>query len=535
MKRIFNYLLLCLFFTCCFFSSYGQDPRVVEVSGWDPAMGGNADDYNNIFYDAYISDSTGRLGNPNTIYELKRDHLYPQGNILKNFGYHLHIRAEEGDGLLPEFIPGKKANGDYGNDYIRTEDDMTLENIAFNAFRPDGAYLNRMVEIRAHKSRVVIDGCIFYGDRGAAVKMQADSLVVFIRNVTVGNAGHRKTTGGNGRLVDMRPEALYVDTLVIENSTVYNASDRIVRNMGSIVNYLYIDHLTAFNTKGWHGGVQLGHVRNATVKNSLFANVISMGHNPRLNEQTQPEQHFAVITLDTIFDGQSIVVRNNNIYYDQVIIDVWEMYDTVSAPWAVTPTLEDAVGSGNVANMFFEEVLVFNQVYDPINDYVNAVYADPAATEFPENWCVGGTGGYFPDQIDAGYADTYVSYTAADDGFPVGNLNYFPDLKELWDNGELPNSVSSIDMGIYEFSVYPNPTTSDLNIKFELQNSSKVNISIMDISGRVVSTVLQNELSAGTHVYSHNVSTQLSKGMYFITLQTEQGMITQKLVVQGGF
>jgi len=533
MKRIFTFFLTCLFLSTCFFSSYGQ-ARVVVLPGWDPMTGGNPDDFNNIFFDAVIADSTGRMENPNTIYELKRGHLYPQGNILKNFGYHLHIRAEEGDGPLPQFIPGKKSDGSYGNDYMRTEDDMTLENISFNAFRPDGAYLNRCVEIHAAGSRTVIDGCIFYGDRGAGITLKADSLRVFIKNVTVGNAGHRKSTGGNGRLVDLRPQAPYVDTLVIENSTVYNASDRVVRNMGSIVNYLYIDHITAFNTKGWHGGVQLGYVRNATVKNSLFANVISMGHNPRINEQTQPEKHFAVITIDTVFDGQSIVVRNNNIYYDQIIIDVWAKYDSVSAPYSVAPTLEIAVGSGNVDNMFFEEVLVLNQVCDPISDYVDAVYANPAATEFPENWCVGGAGGFFPNQIDAGYADTYDSYTAADGDYPVGNLNYFPDKKAEWEANP-PNSVSSIDMTLNEFSIYPNPTTSELNIKIDLQNSSKVNISIMDMSGRVVSTVLQNELSAGTHVYSHDVSTQLSKGMYFITVQTEQGITTQKLFVEGGF
>lgn len=533
MKTTYYLLLVSVFICSGLVSSYGQEARVVVVPGWDPAAGGTADENNNIFYDAVIADSTGRLENPNTIYELKRGHLYPQGNTLNNFGYHLQIRAGEGDGLLPEFIPGLRVDGTYGGDYLRTEDDLTLENIAFNAFRPDGGYLNRMVEIRAHKSRAIIDGCIFYGDRGAAIRMHADSLSVFIRNVTVGNTGHRKTTGGNGRLVDLRPQALYVDTLVIENSTIYNASDRIIRNMGSIVNYFYMDHLTAFNTKGWNGGVQLGHVRNATVKNSLFANVISMGHTEvRTNEQTQPEKHFAVISLDTVFDGQSIVVRNNNIYYDQLIKDVWEKYDTVSAPYPVSTTVETAVGAENVANIFFNEPLVFNQVCDPINAYVDALYTDPTAAEFPENWCVGGEdGGFFPDQIDAGYADTYDSYTAADGGFPVGNLNYFPAKKAEWESNP-PTSVSSIDIDVNEFSIYPNPAREDITFEYTVIKSGYIKISICDISGKEKLVVVNQNQPQGKMQVRINPRQHLTPGIYLVNLQTAVDKTVKKIIIQ---
>ena len=37
--------------------------RVVVVSGWDPALGGVADDFNNVLYDAIVADTSGRKEN----------------------------------------------------------------------------------------------------------------------------------------------------------------------------------------------------------------------------------------------------------------------------------------------------------------------------------------------------------------------------------------------------------------------------------------------------------------------------------------
>jgi hypothetical protein len=498
-----------------------QEVRIVKVDGWDPASGENVEDYNNVFFNAVEADSTERKTNPNVIFELTRGHQYPQGKDIKNYDYHLHIRAAEGEGLQPEFIPGKREDGSYGSDYIRAQTDVTLEHITFNGFRPDGAYLNRMVEVYGNGTRYTVKGCLFDGDRGAGIVLRGDSMRVYVEDVVVGNTGYNQGIGGNGRILDMRPEALFLDTLIMRNSTVNNASDRIIRNMGTEVGYLEIDHFTALNTVGFHGGVQLGYVHTAKVTNSLFANVISLGHvDSRTAEQTQPVKHFAVITLDTVFDDQVIEIRNNNIYWDQEIKDVWAKYDSVEAPYAISPSIETALGDAEaIEQAWFPEPVVMTLTCGPISEYVDAYFADPSAASFPRNWCIGGQGGYFLDEADLSYASEYDSYTAADMGYPVGNLNYFPDLKAMWEEGiDLTSSVEPVDRVVNQsLKNYPNPFSNTTTIAYELGNSSFVNLELFDLTGRKIKTLVNEFKPAGQHEVSFNAS-DLSSGMYLYKL-----------------
>jgi len=532
MRKIYRATMIFAAACLAVASMSAQEVRVVKVDGWDPAGGEPDSIYNNVVFDAIEGDTTatGERVDPNTIYELTRGHIYPQGKTIQNYDYHLHIRAAEGEGLKPEFIPGKRPDGTYGADYINSRNDITLQNVVFNGFRPDGAYLNRMVEFRGPGSRCVVEGCVWDGDRGAGIVIRADSMSVFAKDVMVRNCGHRKTTGGNGRIVDMRPEALYVDTLVLVNSTVTNASDRVIRNMGSEVNYLEIDHLTALNNVGYHGAVQLGYAHTAKVTNSLFANSISWGHSEwRIQEQTQPEKHFAVITLDTLFDGQVIEIRNNNVYWDQELVDVWAKYDSVSQPWDITPTIETALGDA-ASEATFNETLVLTTSCGPISAYVDAFYANPASDEFPENWCVGGEGGYFYDQVDYSYSADAVSYTAADGGYPVGDLNFFPELKAQWETGVGVGVESVMKERSSNLRNYPNPFNSSTIIAFELDHSSNVSLEVYDITGRMVKSLINEFRVAGSHEVNFNAD-GLPGGMYFYRLDDGSQIRVNNMII----
>lgn len=530
MRKIYQVSLVIAAVLGMALSAHSQT-RVVRVPGWDPASGESDTLYNNVLYDAIMADSTERETNPDVVFELVRNHKYPLGKVIENYDFHLWIRAEEGEGLMPELVPGKRANGTYGADYIYAYNDMTLEEIAFNAFTPDGSYLNRMIEGRGTGMRMTVRNCSYDGDRGSCVVVNGDSMSIFLHDVRGGNTGHRKTTGGNGRLVDFRPTALYVDTIVIQNSTTWNSSDRIIRNMGTVVNYLLYDHVTALNIIGFHGGLQLGHVRTAIVTNNIFGNVISLGHtDSRTQEQTQPEKHFAAITLDTVFAGQVIEVRNNNIYWDQELVDVWAKYDSVEAPWPITPTIETAIGAANVDAAWFAEPLTYTAFCGPISAYVDAYYADPAASSFPENWCVGGEGGYFPDQLDASYPTTAASYTAADKGYPLGDLNYFPEMKAMWETG--------VGVGIEEHARaartglqnYPNPFSRATTIAYEIGRDSDVTLEVYDITGRKVRSVVDRFHTAGSYQVTFDAEA-LPAGLYFYRLDDGSKVQVNNMII----
>jgi hypothetical protein len=116
-------------------------------------------------------------------------------------------------------------------------------------------------------------------------------------------------------------------------------------------------------------------------------------------EQTQPEKSFFVITLDTIYQGGNYEIRNNNIFWDQEVIDMWAQIDTVNVPGLVNPTMLAAAGT-TLEEATFSEHLTFANVCAPPVAYIAATYANPAASEFPENWCVGFEDGINPEEID---------------------------------------------------------------------------------------------------------------------------------------
>lgn len=92
------------------------------------------------------------------------------------------------------------------------------------------------------------------------------------------------------------------------------------------------------------------------------------------------------------------------------------------------------------------------------------------------------------------------------------------------------NILYSNCLGINEtknsnFSIFPNPTTGILNIKFEnIENETQ--IKILDISGR---EIISNLISTKeTQIDLSNVS----KGIYFVKLQNEKFSETQKVVIK---
>ncbi len=77
--------------------------------------------------------------------------------------------------------------------------------------------------------------------------------------------------------------------------------------------------------------------------------------------------------------------------------------------------------------------------------------------------------------------------------------------------------------------VNPNPATDQLNVSFSLPLSGTVNISIFDLSGRMVQNLAETHMAAGSH--SMSFATDLSTGVYLCRLSSEDESVTQKLVI----
>ena len=79
-------------------------------------------------------------------------------------------------------------------------------------------------------------------------------------------------------------------------------------------------------------------------------------------------------------------------------------------------------------------------------------------------------------------------------------------------------------------SIYPNPFNPSTTIEFYAESDSNVNLSIYDLSGRLVETLVNNSISTGYHSINWDASNQ-SSGIYIVQLRFENSIHTSKIML----
>lgn len=92
---------------------------------------------------------------------------------------------------------------------------------------------------------------------------------------------------------------------------------------------------------------------------------------------------------------------------------------------------------------------------------------------------------------------------------------------------ELP-TLNNKEFDINTFSLYPNPTTDLVNLKFG-QTNKTINVNIYDLQGKLVLQTLNN--TTQNNRLQLNISS-LKTGMYFVKINDKQSSLTQKLIVR---
>ncbi len=147
-----------------------------------------------------IADSTGRRNAlpQKTVYVLKRDGVYPIVTLIVNRDFELHIKAEDGAGLLPYLTPSPRADGGY-NKFFNFRQNGSLTNLELDQLRPSGDVNNRAVEVY-DKASLWVRGCVLSHDRGAALTLISDSCSIYIYDSIFHSHGHPKSIGGKAGL-----------------------------------------------------------------------------------------------------------------------------------------------------------------------------------------------------------------------------------------------------------------------------------------------------------------------------------------------
>ncbi len=162
--------------------------------------------------------------------------------------------------------------------------------------------------------------------------------------------------------------------------------------------------------------------------------------------------------------------------------------------------------------------------------------ADTTSTAVLPDWRLVNTGSDkfvnpdWPIPVDLSYSDANLLH-AGINGFPPGDLNWFPTQKAVWlaqRNAEYAQidfwywtGIERVNPSSLEFRLqqnYPNPFNPGTTLSFVIGHSSFVSLKVYDVLGNEVATLVNEEKPAGTYELKWNAG-DLSSGVYFYQLK----------------
>lgn len=92
-------------------------------------------------------------------------------------------------------------------------------------------------------------------------------------------------------------------------------------------------------------------------------------------------------------------------------------------------------------------------------------------------------------------------------------------------------SISAVKEDANYLVAYPNPFDTQTTISFRLEKPSFVDLNVFDISGKKVRNLIRQNYPSGesTILFSNG---EMGNGIYFLRLNTENQIITQKIIVR---
>jgi hypothetical protein len=502
------------------------------------------------------TNANGTRVDTNRIYVLKRGGTYLCNTHIDNNKYTLRMRASYGPGEKPAiWLVQNTVNNTYPGRFVYVDHSVSLKNLLVTGVvEGDTAAMSHMpgglLQTNSAGWDIVIDSCILTNASGNHIRTDQACRVIKITNTVFGNMGYLGTSNlGAGKGFDVRNTSC--DTLLIQNCSFINSQDRIVRHLTSVatINHFIFDHNTIVNAMAYHGLLSLGWVgAEARITNNLMIDPFALGNDTDKTRQvefvTNEKDPFGGNRMTWVFTDTSAghsVTTNYNISNNYYAIS-----DSGSAFYS----------------RYAGTATGFPSVYtppegSPLTWYINSKVADSTKTFTKDNnivltkvpklmtammdWYRSPAGGnktkntptnkwspvtndydrktyqYYADTLNCTFSTSLPAYTGAVGGFPVGDLNWFPDKKALWITDVKDNNNSPVSFTLSQN--YPNPFNPSTKIVFSLKKAGLTTLSVYNILGEKVATLLSGNLAAGSHEVSFNAS-KISSGIYFYRLES---------------
>jgi hypothetical protein len=195
----------------------------------------------------------------------------------------------------------------------------------------------------------------------------------------------------------------------------------------------------------------------------------------------------------TIIEPKKIIIDDAGIQYYRMNINK----DNQSQPNTAMDTLGHV--NHNVPDNFTYHLVNYKNVMKPFE-----LLSDSNG----ELWVIIGAESQF---------ETMAEFLVANIEFAVDNLTSIEEPKEI-----------SADFEV--FQNYPNPFNPSTAIEFDLPRTSEVTLKIFNILGEIVTTLVSDQLNAGSYTYQWDAS-NMPSGVYLYGLEAEGFVETKKMIL----
>jgi hypothetical protein len=110
--------------------------------------------------------------------------------------------------------------------------------------------------------------------------------------------------------------------------------------------------------------------------------------------------------------------------------------------------------------------------------------------------------------------------------------DHMPRIVDIFSYGAGPNVDDEVSLPeqLRLYPAYPNPFNASTTITFSVEMNGHASLQIYDITGRLVATLVDEQLLPGEYEAAWDAS-KVSSGVYLVTLQIGTAVKSQKVVL----
>ena len=487
------------------------------------------------------------------------------------------IKTNSNAAAPPPIVCGVTAEGIDATGGISSGSDLLVKNIDVEEGNPGGTLGWGFFGYGGPGERLEVDNCIIEHNRWTVMGgPPANSRIFFTNDYFVNFTGHECRR--NGGVLDFFSDQ---DTILVENCTHVNIQGSIYKSRtGYTINRQIFNHNDFIDCAGFVF-MNTGDHPNYSITNSIFVNCNIQGFSPVLAikdvGEVDPENlpmGFVNVLDDSAFsaNGASFYVDKNLVYWDPSLSDYVSTLNANKVN-GHTDWVSQMITMNSRSQAMFDDNATYPKltegtwIKDKLPNFkkTDVLFTDQLAKikawallTVDTTYTIGLTSWRQPSNDEATYF-TYadwpipidLSYDDADlmtaglNGYPLGDLNWFPTQYTAWKAQEatelqqihntLNQTTAVKEMpGLpvqYRLSQnYPNPFNPTTVIDFTIPTSGNVTLKVYNSLGQEIATLVNGYHEASNYKVDFNAS-NLSSGIYFYTIKVGNNFTQTKKMI----